>query len=328
MLPTGTGQSCLAEAAVRAKRKGELLQMRVFDGFRVKGLLPLAVAGGLTMAFSVPVAVHAQALGWEGETGVFVTPLAYTGAVEGQKLHVVVAYHYFDAGPVVGQYHEASTEVSFGKRLEFGYTREFHIEGGDPQLSPLYQNGLDIFNGKAILVSENAGKTKWVPAVSVGFMARTGDRNVGDYVTWNPATNNGSNNGDVYLVATKVVPGTKKVPVVLSGGVRGTDAELWGMGGNAPGWDARAFGAVAFVLAGPGKSSITLGAEAAQQPLHPINFPGLNIPTTLTYCARIVPSSRRRLNLDAGVAQIAGVVGPGVNLKARHQFGVQVSYGF
>jgi hypothetical protein len=302
--------------------------MRDFYGFWVKGLLPSVVAGALTMAFSVPVPVHAQALGWEGETGVFVTPLAYTGAVEGQKMHAVVAYHYFDAGPVVGQYHEASTEVSFGKRLEFGYTREFHIEGGDPTLSPLYQNGLDLFNGKVILVPENAGKKIWVPAVSVGFIARTGDRNVGDYVTWNPASNNGKNNGDFYLVATKVIPATKRVPVVLSAGVRGTDAELWGMGGNAPGWDARAFGAVAFVLSGPGKSSLTLGAEAAQQPLHPINFPTLNIPTTLTYCARFVPSSRHHFNLDGGVAQIAGVVGTGVNLKARHQFGLQVSYGF
>jgi len=286
----------------------------------VAGLFGVLVGG-------LPRTIQAQALGWEGETGVFVTPLAYTAAVEGQKIHAVVAYHYFDAGPVVGQYHEASSEVAFGRRLEFGYTREFHVEGGDPAISPLYQNGMDLFNGKAILLAENYGQRLWVPAVSVGFIARTGDRNVGDYVTWNPATNNGSNNGDLYLVASKVVKQTK-VPLVLSGGIRGTDAELWGMGGNAPGWQARGFGAVAFVLSGPRSSTITVGGEVAQQPLHPINFPGLNIPTTLTYCARLVPSKRHHLNLDAGVAQIAGEVGPGVNLKARHQFGMQASYGF
>ena len=35
---------------------------------------------------------HAQALGWEGETGVFVTPLAYTAASETEKVHPDVGY--------------------------------------------------------------------------------------------------------------------------------------------------------------------------------------------------------------------------------------------
>jgi hypothetical protein len=293
-----------------------------------KLLASLAIVGASVLVAGNSGTMQAQALGWEGETGVFVTPLAYTASVEGQKLHAVVAYHYFDAGPVVGQYHVASSEVAFGRRLELGYTREFHLEGGDPAISPLYQNGLDIFNGKVMLLPENFNQKQWVPAVSVGFIARTGDRNVGDYVTWNPTVNNGSNNGDIYLVASKIVTQTRKVPLILSVGVRGTNAELWGMGGNAPDWQARAFGAVAFVLSGPRKSTITVGAEVAQQPLHPINFPALNIPTTLTYCARLVPNRQRHFNLDAGVAQIAGQVGPGVNLKARHQFGVQASYGF
>jgi hypothetical protein len=100
------------------------------------------------------------------------------------------------------------------------------------------------------------------------------------------------------------------------------------MGGNAPDWQARAFGAVAFILKGPSKSTIIFGSEAAQQPHHPLNYPTLNIPTTLTYCARVVPSSKSKLNFDFGIAQIAGQVLPGVNLKARHQVGFQMSYGF
>ena len=52
----------------------------------------------------------------------------------------------------------------------------------------------------------------------------------------------GKTNGDIYVVASKVVP-VKPVALVFSGGVRGTNAELWGMGGNAPNWQARAFGA-------------------------------------------------------------------------------------
>jgi len=290
----------------------------------------------------VPAAhLRAQALGWEGETGVFVTPLAYTASAEGQKIHPVVAYHYFNAGPVIGEFHEVSTEVGLGRRWELGYTHEFHNEGGNPSLSPLWQNGFEIFNGKVILVPENYKKNAAIPAISVGFIARTGVRNVGDYLNYNNTTNNGKKNGDIYIVASKVVTQvSKKMPLVLNAGVRGTNAELWGMGGNAPNWQARPFGAVAFVLTGPRRSTIIFGSEAAMQPHHPLGFTSLtdigklplNIPTTLTYCTRIAPSPKHKLNIDFGVAQVAGVIygsgSTGINLKARHQFGAQMTYGF
>lgn len=274
--------------------------------------------------------LHAQALGWEGETGVFVTPLAYTASAEGQKIHPVVAYHYFNAGPVVGDFHEASITLGIGKRLEFGYTHEYHVFGDDPNLSYLWQNGLQVFHGKVNLIPENYQKKNWVPAISVGFKARTNVRNVGNYEGlegggMNPFAS-GKNNGDVYLVGTKVVK--TKVPIVLNAGVRGTNAMLWGMGGNAPNWQARAFGALAFVFKGPGSSSIVFGTEAAQQPHHPLNFPTLNIPTTLTYCMRVTPSAKHKLYLDFGVAQLAGRVAPGVDLKARAQIGTQITYAF
>jgi hypothetical protein len=110
------------------------------------------------------------------------------------------------------------------------------------------------------------------------------------------------------------------------------------MGGSAPDWQERAFGAVAFTFKLPARSTLTLASEASQQPHHPYGFDGqngttpLNIPTTLTYAARFVPTSKYKLNFDLGVAQIAGQVygsgATGINLKARHQIGVQVSYGF
>jgi len=285
---------------------------------------------GMLFAAGAATPCHAQSLGWEGETGVFVTPLAYTASAENEKVHPVVAYHYLNAGPVIGDFHEASVEVGIGKRLEFGYTHEFHTFGDNADLSPLWQNGFDIFNGKVILVPENYRKQKWVPAISAGFLARPNVRNVGNFTEQygtNPQSMGGMANGDIYVVASKVVP-LKPIPIVLNAGVRGTNAELWGMGGNAPNWQARAFGAVAFVFKGPAKSTIILGSEAAQQPHHPINFPTLNIPTTLTYCVRFVPSAKYKLNFDAGVAQIAGQVLPAVNLQARHQIGFQMSYGF
>src|ERR1035438_1082835 len=159
----------------------------------------LIALAGLVLGLVPASYVNAQALGWEGETGVFVTPLAYTASAEGQKIHPVVAYHYFNAGPVIGEFHEISTEVGIGKRLELGYTHEFHIEGGDPSLSPLWQNGFEIFNGKVILVPENYKKHLAIPAISAGFIARTGVRNVGNYLTYNNTRNNGKKNGDIYI---------------------------------------------------------------------------------------------------------------------------------
>lgn len=304
----------------------------------------LALIVGLALIASSAVPSHAQALGWEGETGVFVTPLAYTASAENQKVHPVIAYHFLDAGPVIGAFQEASIEVGIGKRLEFGYTHEFHSFGNEmnanttPGLSPLWQNGFEIFNGKFQIVPENYAKTKWVPAIATGFIARTDVRNVGNYVAEsNPGGMTGKTDGDIYIVGSKVIP-TKPAALVLNAGVRGTDAELWGMGGNAPDWQARAFGAVAFAFAGPSKSSIVIASEAAQQPHRPYGFDGtngtppLNIPTSLVYAVRFVPSPKHKLNFDFGIAQIAGrVYSSGttlIDLKARHQAAVQVSYGF
>jgi hypothetical protein len=194
-----------------------------------------------------------------------------------------------------------------------------------------------------------------MPQISVGTIVRTDDRNVGDYlyslppssggVYTNGKLNNGRHNEDVYLVGTKVVTkvGQHKspVPIVLNAGVRGTNAELWGMGGNAPDWNAYAFGAAGFVVNLPKKMNVVFASEAAQQPHHPLGYTSatdvggvkLNIPTTLTYAARFSPSPKSHMNFDVGVAQIGGrasgtEAAPGVNLKARHQVGAQMTYNF
>lgn len=283
----------------------------------------LIVVVGIVLFLLGATSLWAQNLGWEGETGVFVTPLAYTASAEGKVAEPVVGFHFFDAGPVIGQFYEASIEVGLGRRFEVGYTSDMHVEGGNPDLSPLWHNSFNIFNGKFNVIPENYKKKAWMPAVSVGFMARTQVHNVGGAMM-----NEDTSNGDVYLVATKTITQTKPIPIVLSGGVRGSNAELWGMGGNAPNWQALGFGAVAFVFKGPKSSTIILGSEVAQQPLHPQYLPTANIPTTLTYCVRFVPSSRQKLNFDFGIAQVAGQISPEVNLQARSQVGVQVSYGF
>lgn len=281
----------------------------------------------LSLGFAVAtLAARAQSLGYEGSTGVFVTPLAYTSASPTKGLgKPSVSYHFLDAGPVIGAYSTISVTEGFAKRFEVGYTGEVHAAGSTAGLSPLWSGGFSLAHGKATLVPENFGKNKWVPAVAVGGIVRMNDENVTD-----GSAGQGSTNGDIYIVATKIVTQTKKVPLLLSAGWRGTDASLWGLGGNAPAFVGRAFGAAGFVLTGPSKSTIILAAEAAQQPrqINVSGVPSFDVPTSEVYAVRFVPSGKHKLNADFGVLQAAGRIAPGVDLKARARVAFGLSYGF
>jgi hypothetical protein len=280
----------------------------------------------LLLAFAGLGAASAQSLNWEGQTGVFVTPLAYTAASPNNNLgKPVVAYHYLDAGGVLGGFHTASvTEGLFG-RVEFGYTRTFHQPGTTTGLSPLWDGGFNIVHGKVNVVRENAGKNNWLPAISAGFVARTQDRHVSGVLA---GPNRDYNNADFYLVATKTVTQIKPLPLVLNLGYKATNASVFGLAGNAPAYQGRLFGAAALVVKGPAKSQLIFGSEFAQQPRQVQNLPGAIVPTTITYAARLVPlPERSKLNIDFGVAQAAGWILPGVNLQARHQFALGISYG-
>jgi hypothetical protein len=171
----------------------------------------------------------------------------------------------------------------------------------------------------------NAGKNAWLPAISAGFVARSQVANVAGQLASPTRT---YNNADFYAVATKTITQTKVVPVLLSFGYKATNAQVFGLAGNAPGYKGRAFGAAAFVFKGPAKSTLILGSEFAQQPREVQNLPGADVPTTLTYALRIVPLENSKFNVDFGIAQAAGKILPGVDLKVRHQFALGVSYGF
>jgi hypothetical protein len=302
--------------------------MRVNVNFlwpRVLKTLLLILALSLSTHFA-----QAQSLGYEGPTGIFVTPLAATAASPAHGLGApVIAYHVLAGGPVIGDFNTVSITEGLAKHIEFGYTREDHSAGSSASFSPLWTNGFNIFHGKVNVLNENAGKTKWVPAISIGGIARTNDSNVGDGGNGQSKTN-----GDIYVVATKIVTQTKKVPLVLNAGVRGTNSSLWGLGGNAPDFTARAFGAVGFVFTGPGKSTIILASEVAQQPqkikitaANGTTSANFDIPTSVDYAVRIVPSPKHKLNLDFGVLQAAGRIAPGVDLQARARFAFGISYG-
>jgi len=273
----------------------------------------------------------AQSLNWEGQTGVFVTPLAYAvPSTERGFGKPVVAYHYLDAGGVLGGFHQVSVTIGAFTRVEFGYTRNLHQDGGTADLSNLWGNGFNTFHGKVNVLREGQS---WLPALSVGFVARSQVHNVGGVLQ-----NKDTTNEDFYVVATKTAMGIRKLPLVFNFGFKVTNASLLGLVGNAPSYQGRLFGAAAFALRGPGRSTILLGSEVLQEPRRVQDLPGIVVPTTITYAVRIIPSGALplrswgvespRLTLDLGIAQAAGRVAPGINLQARHQFALGVSYGF
>jgi Protein of unknown function (DUF3034) len=273
----------------------------------------------------------AQSLNWEGQTGVFVTPLAYTLRSSEKGLgRPVVAYHYLDAGQVLGGFHQVSISAGAFNRVEFGYTRSLHQDGSTVGLSNLWGSGFNTFHGKLNFIRE--GRT-WLPALSVGFVARSQVRNVGGVLE-----NKNSSNADFYAVATKTVTEIRQLPLVFNLGLKATNASLLGLVGNAPTYQGRLFGAAAFAFRGPGRSTILVGSEVLQEPRRVEGLPDIVVPTTMTYAVRIVPAGALplygwgvespRLTIDFGVAQAAGNVAPGINLQARHQFAFGISYGF
>jgi hypothetical protein len=314
--------------------QGESL-MRVFAPFFLSPVTKLQWAT-LAALLVLPLAAHlaqAQSLGYEGPTGVFVTPIAYTSASPANGLgKPSVSYHFLAGGPVIGNFSTVSVTEGFAKRFEVGYTSEIH-SGADPY--GLWNSDFSIVHGKATVVSENAGKTKWVPAIAVGGIYRFNDHDAydGASATTTGSTAQNTHNGDIYVVATKIVTQTKKVPVLLSAGVRGTDASLWGLGGNAPDFKARGFGALALVFTGPNKSTIIVGSEISQQPqtIKVGQASALDIPTSEVYAVRIVPLPKYKLNIDAGILHAGGNVsggGANLNLDARARVAFGISYGF
>src|SRR5271165_6677884 len=239
-----------------------------FRAVRIASIL----SATLTVLF-MTCALQAQNLGLEGPTGVFVTPLAYTVTSPSNGLGLpTLSFHFLDGGSVIGYFSQMSVTEGAFDRIEFGYTRDVHQTAGDPSLSSLWHPGFNIAHGKVILIKENAGKHDWVPGIAAGFLVRTTIHNVGGSIAGKDTTN-----GDVYIVATKTITQTAPMPILLSGGFRGTNAELYGFAGNATRFQGRPFGAVAFVFKGPAGSNIIFASEVAAQPPHPENLGGAQI---------------------------------------------------
>ena len=278
----------------------------------------------LAAAFQVAPVARGQALTMDGESGVFFQPWANVVPAAPRKWnHPTLSYHAVTAGPVAGDYFNVSLEEGFGNWLEFGYTRNSHTDGGDPTFSPLFNYaGMNIFNVKAKLIAENSHHTKWIPAVAVGGVLRTNVPYVSQTFVHSNATN-----GDVFGVATKLIVIKKKLPVLLSAGVRGTNGEVYGYGGNSTSWQARAFGAVGFPL--PIKHVLIAPTfEVDQEPHHLAYVAYANIPTTLVYAVRVSRYPDMKWSVDIGTGHVVSTAAPGVNLKANNALAIALDYRF
>src|SRR5580704_18161607 len=156
------------------------------------------MAAIIVIACAGSTPTFAQSLNWEGQTGVFVTPLAYSVSTGNATLSIpVVSYHYLNAGPVLGGFHQVSITMGAFNRVEFGYTGSLHQDGSTAVLSSLWSGGFSAVHGKVNVFRERRGG---LPALSAGFVARFGVRNVGGVIQGHD-----TNNQDFYVVATKTV---------------------------------------------------------------------------------------------------------------------------
>ena len=277
-----------------------------------------------TLVALAPRLSGAQNLNWEGQTGAFVTPFAYTSPSPARGIgQPAASFHYLGGGNVLGGFYEASGTVGFLRRFEVGYTGAMNSHGDAPGLSPLFEGEFNIYHGKANLLPEGAWKSRYVPAISVGFVGRTQVRRAGGVLD-----KENTDNEEGYIVATKTITSRYTLPILVNVGFKVTDASVLGIVGNAPCWQGLVFGAAGFIVPGPARSKVVFGSEVLQEPHHVQGLPGAVIPTTLTYFARVVPLAETPLNIDFGVAQVANRIMPGVDLKARSQFATGISYRF
>jgi hypothetical protein len=281
----------------------------------------LLILAGLVL---VPRA-NAQSLTMDGESGIFLQPLADVVPSPQHKFGgPTVSFHAVDAGPVAGNYINVGVEEGFGNWLEFGYTRSNHTDGGDPTISPLFNfSGMNIFNVKAKVLPANYHGHKYLPTISVGGVLRTNDPFVVQAVKHKNATN-----GDVYLVGTKLFMIGEKFGFVGSAGVRGTNAQKYGYGGNTVDWEARAFGGIAFPIPIKNVLVITPAFEIDQEPRRIKYVPTARLPTDLIYAIRFAHLPDSKWSIDIGTGHLGATLAPGLNIKVNNALAIAANYRF
>jgi hypothetical protein len=259
----------------------------------------------------------AQSLNWEGQTGALMTPFAYVSTSRARSVgRPNVSFHVLDGGEVIGMHYQVSITLGLLNRLEVGVTRSAVSSVGPEPVASLFDRGFTTVHAKLALLRE----ARLRPAVSAGALYHWQKEHIAaDIVPSDP-----TQDADLYLAVTKTLTLSEGVSVVLNGGVRATNASLMGIAGNTPSWEARGFASGGFLL----KENVLVGAEFRQQPAHLDGFPEVRIPSTVAYFVRLGPGRAARANLDVGLVRVAGLVAPGLDLKAQDRLAAGVSYRF
>jgi hypothetical protein len=285
----------------------------------------ISLAALILSALSSITRAHAQSLTMDGESGIFLQPVAEVVPSARNKFNgPTFSLHAVDAGSIAGTYINLGVEEGFGNWLEFGFTRAQHTNGGDPTISPLFNfTGMNIFNFKVKVLPSNYGGHKALPTVSLGGVLRTNDPYVVQAVEHRNATN-----GDVYLVGTKLIMIGKKFGFQANAGVRGTNAQKYGYGGNTVDWEARAFGSIAFPI--PIKKLVVLAPafEVDQEPREIKYVPTASLPTDLIYAIRLSRLPDSKWSFDIGTGHLGANLAPGINIKVNQAVAFAANYRF
>jgi hypothetical protein len=274
-----------------------------------------------TLFFFLLVPLAAAQLNWEGQTGGLITPFAYTSSSSMGLGRPQLALHYLNGGGVLGNDFQVSITAGFLKIAEGGFTRTFNILGND-ELAPLFANGFNTAHIKFRVMPENAWHSSFVPALAAGAIVRTQVRRVTEVSERENTTAT-----DFFLVGTKTIANIR-VPIVLNLGVKLTNASIFGIAANSPGWEVKPFGGLFVAFKAPLHSRLTLGAEFARQPRQLKEVPGTVVPTTLSYLIRWRPGSDVPLTLELGMVQLGNNLGSGFDMEAKHQLIIGASYHF
>ena len=178
----------------------------------------------------------------EGVGGIAFNPLAYTAGTANKPQFGIWRIRLND---VKADWTTASVATTFFDRLELSYGNETIAQSG---ANNIHKNNIGL---KGLLVKENAGDTKWVPAIAVGAIYKD---------TTSAVSGNVKDHGyDYYAVATKLITQLPR-PVLLSGGIRSTDGRSTGVYGFGTKRDLVGFGNIDVILPG----NIALGYEYEQ----------------------------------------------------------------
>jgi hypothetical protein len=229
---------------------------------------------------------------------------------------LLVSFHWLAGGPVVGDHFLTSFTIGMGDRLELGGSRSSVAGGGDEALSSLFDRGFTSAHGKVRILDEDSrGAT---PAVAAGAIVRYQTQHLQDEGVLGTATQD----GDIYVAATKTLEVGSRGRFIVTGGVKFTNASLFGFAGNAPSWTTRGF--LAGFLNVDGR--VEMGAEFVHQPSEIDGIGDSALPSTVAVSGRVFVVDR--LSIQAAIVRLADEIAPGLDVRAARRFMLGAGFRF